>query len=170
MRRQIVFLGVLVFMGGCSLAPKYTQPLAPIPAEWPQGAAYKDTRVMPGASTVPELKWEDFFADKQLQKIIETALSNNRDLRLAALNVERARALYGIQRAELFPSVNAAGAGGKQRLSSDLIKPGDPRTIEQYSMNLGIASWEIDFFGRIRSLKDQTLEKYLATEQVAFAV
>ena len=167
MNRQLLFVlaGIVLFLGGCSLAPKYKQPQAPIPAEWPQGAAYKDTRVMPGASTVPELKWEDFFADKQLQKIIETALSNNRDLRLAALNVERARALYGIQRAELFPAVNAVGAGGKQRLSSDLISPGDPRTIEQYSMNLGIASWEIDFFGRIRSLKDRVLEEYLATDE-----
>jgi multidrug efflux system outer membrane protein len=93
------------------------------------------------------------------------ALDNNRDLRLAALNVERTRALYGIQRAELFPSVNAAGAGGKQRLSADLIGSGDSRTREQYSIDLGIASWEIDFFGSIRSLKDQALEEYLATEQ-----
>jgi efflux transporter, outer membrane factor (OMF) lipoprotein, NodT family len=93
------------------------------------------------------------------------ALNNNRDLRLAALNVERARSLYGVQRAELFPAVNAAGGGGKQRRSSDLIASGDSRTIEQYSVNLGIASWEIDFFGRIRSLKDRALEEYLATEE-----
>jgi len=167
MNRQLLFVlaGIVLFLGGCSLAPKYTRPQAPIPAQWPQGAAYKDTGAIPGLPTVQELKREDFFADKQLQKIIETALSNNRDLRLAALNVERARALYGIQRAELFPAVNAAGAGGKQRLSSDLISPGDPRTIEQYSMNLGIASWEIDFFGRIRSLKDQALQEYLATDE-----
>jgi multidrug efflux system outer membrane protein len=142
MNRQLLFVlaGIVLFLGGCSLAPKYTQPQAPIPAQWPQGAAYKDRGATPGLPTVQELKWEDFFADKQLQKIIETALSNNRDLRLAALNVERARALYGIQRAELFPAVNAVGTGGKQRLSSDLIKPGDPRTIEQYSINMGIAS------------------------------
>jgi multidrug efflux system outer membrane protein len=112
-----------------------------------------------------ELKWREFFADKRLQEIIETALSNNRDLRLAALNVERARALYGIQRAELFPTINAVGAGSKQRRSADLISPVDPRTIERYSVDLGIAAWEIDFFGRIRSLKDQALEAYLATEQ-----
>ena len=65
---------------------------------------------LPGAPTVAELKWEKFFADRQLLKIIEMALSNNRDLRLAALNVERARALYGIQRAQLFPTVTAAAA------------------------------------------------------------
>ena len=73
--------------------------------------------------------------------------------------------MYGIQRAELFPSVNTVGAGGKQRRSADLIAPDDSRTMEQYGVNLGITAWEIDFFGRIRSLKDQALEAYLATEQ-----
>lgn len=166
MRRQILLsLGVLVCMGGCSLAPKYTQPLAPIPEEWPQGDAYQATQATPSAPMTPELSRQEFFADEQLRKIIEMALDNNRDLRLAALYVERARAMYGIQRAELFPSVNAAGEGGKQRLSSDLIAAGDPRTREQYSIDLGIASWEIDFFGRIRSLKDQALEEYLATDE-----
>ena len=165
-RKQLFLLvGIVLFMGGCSLAPKYTQPKAPMPVEWPQGAAYKDTQGMSGVQTVPELSRQEFFADEKLQKIIEIALSNNRDLRLAALNVERARALYGIQRAELFPAVNAVGAWGKQRRSTDLISPGDPRTIEQYSVDLGIAAWEIDFFGRIRSLKDRALEEYLATEQ-----
>jgi multidrug efflux system outer membrane protein len=167
MNRRVFFLlvGIALLLGGCTLAPKYTRPEAPIPDQWPKGTAYTETKSATGAPAVPELKWEDFFADKQLQKIIETALNNNRDLRLAALNVERVRALYGIQRAELFPSVNAVAAGGKQRRSTDLLNPGDPRTIEQYSINLGIASWEIDFFGRIRSLKDRALEAYLATEQ-----
>ncbi|HED00152.1 MAG TPA: efflux transporter outer membrane subunit [Proteobacteria bacterium] len=165
MRRQIVFWGLLVLLGGCSLAPKYTQPLAPIPAEWPQGPAYKDTQAIAEAPTVRELSRQEFFTDPKLQQIIETALNNNRDLRLAVLNVERTRALYGIQRAELFPAVNAVGAGGKQRLSADLLSPGDSRTIEQYSVDLGIASWEIDFFGRIRSLKEQALEEYLATDE-----
>jgi len=172
MNRQQLFLlvGMILFMGGCSLAPKYQQPQAPIPAQWPQGEAYKDTEAISGAPTAQELSWQEFFTDRKLQKIIETALNNNRDLRMAALNVERARALYGIQRAELFPTVNAVGAGGKQRRSADLIRPGDPRTIEQYSVNMGIAAWEIDFFGRIRSLKDQALEEYLATEQARRSV
>jgi len=167
MNRQHLFLlvGIVLFLGGCTLAPKYTQPKAPIPAEWPQGAAYKGAPTVPGAATVPALKWREFFTDEQLQKIIETALNNNRDLRLAALNVERARALYGIQRAELFPAVNAVGAGSKQRVPADLSMTGESTTIEQYGVNLGIASWEIDFFGRIRSLKDRALQEYLATEQ-----
>jgi multidrug efflux system outer membrane protein len=166
MRRQILFaLGAIVFLGGCSLAPNYQQPPAPVPAQWPAGEAYQDARAASEIPTAQELKWQEFFTDTRLQEIIETALSNNRDLRLAALNVERARALYGIQRAELFPAVNAVGAGSKQRLSADLVSPGESRTTERYSVDLGIAAWEIDFFGRIRSLKDQALEAYLATEQ-----
>ncbi len=172
MNKQSLFLlvGIVLLLGGCTLAPKYTQPEAPIPAEWPKGAAYKDTQAMPGGPTVPELKWEDFFADKPLQKIIEMALNNNLDLRLAALNVERARALYGIQRAELFPVVNAGAGGSRQRVPADLSTTGQSMTATQYDVGLGIASWEIDFFGRIRSLEERALEEYLATEQARRSV
>jgi len=92
-------------------------------------------------------------------------LSSNRDLRLAALNVERARALYGIQRAELLPTADATVNGSKQRLPADLSPTGTRQTIEQYSVNLGVFSWELDFFGRIRNLSARALEQYLATEQ-----
>ena len=119
---------------------------------------------MASAPAAPELPWREFFADERLQKIIGIALDNNRDLRVAALNVERARALYGIQRAGLLPSVNAVGMMSKQLIPADLSTTGYAMTAEQYSVNLGITSWEIDFFGRIRSLKDQALEEYLATD------
>ncbi|MDX2479213.1 MAG: efflux transporter outer membrane subunit [Desulfuromusa sp.] len=166
MNRRLLFLlvGLGLILSGCTLAPKYTQPAAPIPAEWPQGEAYQSTKAQE-SPVATELSRQEFFADKQLQKIIDLALENNRDLRLAALNVERARAMYGIQRAELFPAINAVGSGGKQRRSADLIAPGDPRTVDQYGVNLGIAAWEVDFFGRMRSLKDQALEAYLATDE-----
>ena len=163
---KFLTLGALIFVGGCSLAPQYTRPQSSIPDQWPQGgAAYNGATMKNGEENVSKIKWRDFFTDKKLQKIIEMALESNRDLRLAALNVERARAMYGIQRAELFPVVNGQGAGGKQRRSADLISPGEPRSVEQYSMNLGIVSWEIDFFNRMRNFKDQALEEYLATEQ-----
>lgn len=157
-------------MGGCSLAPEYIRHSAPIPAEWPQGPAYKDTHVAAESPTVLELSRKEFFTDPKLQQIIDKALDNNRDLRLAALNVEKARALYGIQRAELFPAVNAVGAGNKQRLSSDLVSSGASRNLEQYSVDLGIAAWEIDFFGRISSLNGQALEEYLATDEARRSV
>lgn len=161
----LIIIGFVIFLGGCTLAPKYTRPEAPLPAVWPSGAAYKDTNAAAGAPTASELRWQDFFIDTKLQQIIEMALNNNRDLRLAALNVEMARALYGIKQADLFPTVNATGSASKQRSSSDLLRSGEPGTSEQYSVNLGISSWEIDFFSRIRSLKDAALQEYLATEQ-----
>ncbi|NTV29250.1 MAG: efflux transporter outer membrane subunit, partial [Candidatus Omnitrophica bacterium] len=100
-----------------------------------------------------------------LQKLIQLALANNRDLRLAALNVERSRNLYGVQRAELMPAVSATGAGSRQHLPADLSMTGKEATSQQYSVNLGIVSWEIDLFGRLRGLKKKALEEYLATEQ-----
>ena len=168
MKRNLFFLlGIIIFLlGGCTLAPKYTRPELPVPTQWPKGMAYiyfenAADESTPLAST---LSWRDFITDDHLQKVIETALNNNRDLRLAALNVERARALYGISRAELLPSVNAAGIWDKEHIPADLSTTGSAVTSEQYGVNLGITSWEIDFFGRIRSLKDQALEEYLATE------
>ena len=155
---------VIVLLGGCTLAPKYTRPAAPVPAAWSAGTPQAGT--VPAASAPPaELPWQEFFTDERLQKIIGIALGNNRDLRLAALNVERARALYGIQRAELLPTVNAAGIMSKERVPADLSSTGSARTSERYDVKLGVSSWELDFFGRIRSLKDQALETYLASDQ-----
>jgi len=167
MNRNLFFLiGVIVaLLGGCTLAPKYTRPASPVPAGWPTGAAYQETKPAVPASTAAELPWREFITEERLQKVIETALNNNRDIRLAALNVERARALYGVQRAELLPTVQAVGSGSKERVPADLSSSGRVTTQEQYSVNFGISSWELDFFGRIRSLKDQALEEYLATDQ-----
>jgi multidrug efflux system outer membrane protein len=165
-RNWFLLLGVIVtLLGGCTLAPEYTRPASPVPADWPTGAAYNETKSAASAPTVSELPWREFFTDERLQKIIETALNNNRDLRLAALNVEKARALYGIQRAELLPAVNATGSMIRQRVPADLSTTGSAMTVDQYGVNLGISSWEIDFFGRIRSLKDRALEEYIATDQ-----
>jgi len=101
--KLFLFLTLITLLpGGCTLAPKYERPAAPVPAEWPKGAAYQAPESAASTPAAAELKWREFFTDERLQKIIETALNNNRDLRLAALNVEKARALYGIQRAELL--------------------------------------------------------------------
>ena len=154
-----------VLLAGCTLAPKYSRPEAPVPGNWPSGPAYMDARAAHDTPAATVLAWREFFTDERLQKVIETALNNNRDLRTAALNVERARALYGISRAELLPTVNAAGNASAQHVPADLSSSGAATTSRQYGVNLGIASWEIDFFGRIRSLKDKALEEYLATAQ-----
>jgi outer membrane protein, multidrug efflux system len=165
-RNWFLLLGLsVILLGGCTLTPKYDRPASPIPAGWPTGAAYPETKAAPSAPTAPGLPWREFFPDPRLQKVIGIALENNRDLRLAALNVERARAYYGVQRAELLPSVNAIGSGSRERVPADLSTSGSAKTNERYDVKMGITSWEIDFFGRIQSLKDKTLEEYLATDQ-----
>jgi multidrug efflux system outer membrane protein len=97
--------------------------------------------------------------------VLDLALRNNRDLRIAALNTEKARAFYRIQRAQLLPAVNAAGQGFKERLPASVSSTGRSMVVEQDSATVGISAWELDFFGRVRSLKNQALEQYLATEQ-----
>jgi len=165
--KRLSFLTITaVLLAGCTLAPKYTRPEAPVPASWPSGPAYDNAQFSRGAPAAAGLKWREFFTDDRLRKVIETALRNNRDLRTAALNVERARAVYGIARAELSPTVDATGRGRKERAPSSAFgSSGGSVIIERYDVNLGINSWEIDFFGRIRSLKDAALQEYLGTEQ-----
>jgi len=164
--KSFLFLIIMTLIpGGCTLAPEYTRPASPVPVDWPTGPAFQAPETVAAAPTGAELKWQEFFTDERLQKIIETALRNNRDLRLAALNVERARAIYGIQRAELLPTINAVGSGSKERVPADLSRTGREMISERYDVDLGIMSWEIDFFGRIRSMKDRALEEYLATDQ-----
>ena len=161
----LLLVGIFLALSGCNLTPQYTRPETPVPAEWPSGAAYQEIKGMAGAPAATEISWQAFFGDERLQQIIDTALNNNRDLRLAALNVQRARALYGIQRAELLPSVNGTARWIKTRVPADISGTEVAPTVQEFDVNLGIASWEIDFFGRIRSLKDRALEQYLATEE-----
>lgn len=158
-------IGAVLFLSGCMTVPKYTRPASLIPQSWPEGDAYRESQIE-GALQAERIKWQTVFGDEKLQKVIGLSLENNRDLRIAALNVERARALYGIQRSEMLPSASAAAAGSQQRVPADLSATGRRMTAEQYSVNLGIASWEIDLFGRLRNLSKQALEEYFALEQV----
>jgi multidrug efflux system outer membrane protein len=154
-----------LLLGGCSLAPLYTPPEPPVADTWPQGPAYDRTVSQSDAPAAADIPWRDFFVDPGMQQAIEMALENNRDLRLAVLNVQRARAIYGIQRSALYPAVDITADGSKQRVPADLTYSGEVERSEQYNVNLGVFAWEIDFFGRLRSLKDQALESFLATEQ-----
>jgi outer membrane protein, multidrug efflux system len=161
----IIAIALIVLSGCASMAPKYTRPEAPVPAGWPSGPAYKDNAGKPSDVPAADIAWRDFFVEERLQKVIDLALMNNRDLRMATLNIERTRALYRIQRAELLPSVNAGATFSKERVPGILSGSGHPATEELYNVHLGISSWELDLFGRIRSLKDAALQEYLATEQ-----
>jgi multidrug efflux system outer membrane protein len=115
------------------------------------------------------VKWQEFFTDQRLQSVIELALANNRDLRIATLNVERVQALYQIQRAQLYPTISASVSAEGYRVPRTLSGAEDDETIAQVTVGLGTASWELDFFGRIRSLRSAALERYLATEQARTA-
>jgi len=158
-------LAALLCLGGCSMAPRYARPEAPVPAAWPSGPAYQEQKETQASKAVADLPWQEFFVDEQLQKLITLALANNRDLRIAALNIERSRAQYRIQRAELLPQIDATGVGSKQRIPATLSSTGQAETVKQYNVGLGVSAYELDLFGRVQSLKDQALEQYLATEQ-----
>jgi multidrug efflux system outer membrane protein len=152
------------------MAPKYTQPAAPVPAAWPSGPAYKAEVAKPADKPVADIPWREFFIDEQLRKLIALALENNRDLRVAALNIERSQALYQIQRADLLPKVDASTGASFQRVPETLSGTGSAMRVDQYNIGLGVSSYELDLFGRVRSLKNQALEQYLATEQAGRSV
>ncbi|MGE4560196.1 MAG: efflux transporter outer membrane subunit [Desulfobulbus sp.] len=161
--KHIAATALLALLGGCALAPGYTRPEMPVSDRLPAvpGLAEKSGSAAAGSVVGAGLGWRDFFIDPQLQTIIRTALANNRDLRVSALNIAGYQAQYRIQRAALFPSITGSGSGTKQRTYSG----GNYVTAETYAASVGIAAYELDFFGRVRSLKDQALEQYLAMEE-----
>lgn len=147
-------------LSGCSLIPTYERPAAPVPSVFPNTQPAEAQQ--PLASTIA---WQDYFTDPRLVKLIDMALANNRDLRIAVLNIETARAQFQIQRAALYPALNAAASETRQRPS--LLGNGVSQT---YTVGVGITSWEIDFFGHLSSLKDAALAQYLGTEESRKAV
>jgi outer membrane protein, multidrug efflux system len=156
MRRAVLVLA----LGGCtSLAPAYQRPAAPVPAILPGGS---------GTATAAGLPWRAFVREPRLQRIIAQALAQSRDLRKAALQIEAARAQYRIQRAQALPSIDAvAGVASSRALVGTPDNAAVTATI--YSANVGLAAWEIDVFGRLRSLSDAKLQAYLSTVEAARA-
>lgn len=140
----------MVVLSGCSMMPVYERPPAPVAGEWPAPAAATGT---PAA----ELPWQQFFGERRLHTLIEIALRNNRDLRVAVLNIEQARAQYDIRRADRLPTVGVTVAGSRA--------PSGDGHQTSYSAGLGLSAWEIDFFGRVASLSEAALAQYLATQE-----
>lgn len=143
---------VLAVLGlcGCTFMPQYERPAAPIPSEFPH---VTDTAAHPPA----QLSWRDFVRDERLARLIELALANNRDLRVALLNVEQSRAQYRITRSDALPRIDASGGFTRQHARG--------LTSNQENLSVGLTAYELDLFGRVRSLTRQALEQYLATEQ-----
>ncbi|MBP5078356.1 AdeC/AdeK/OprM family multidrug efflux complex outer membrane factor [Pseudomonas chlororaphis] len=161
-KSPLSLVSLALMLGGCSLIPDYQQPAAPVGAQYPQGPAYATQAT---AFAEQGADWHSLFHDPELQTLIRSALVNNRDLRVAALNVEAFQAQYRIQRADLFPAVSATGAGSRQRVPGNVTGTGKALIKSSYSATLGVSAYELDFFGRVRSLTEQTLMSYLATEQ-----
>ncbi|HEU4590385.1 MAG TPA: efflux transporter outer membrane subunit [Steroidobacteraceae bacterium] len=166
MIRPLTFLAASALLSGllgaCTMAPRYHRPEAPVPAAYEQ--------VEPAATTaaaVPaaEIGWKEFFPDPELQDLIGRALLNNRDLRIATLNVEAARAQYRIQRADLVPPVDVTGTANNQRLPPSVSPSGQDQLTRSYSAGLSVPAFELDLFGRVRSLRRSSLEAFFALEE-----
>lgn len=168
-------------LGGCTLMPTYERPTAPIAPDWPllpaNPAITTDVAVVDVAAA--DLPWQDFIGEPALHTLIGMALQNNRDLRVAALSIEQARAQYQIRSADELPSLNLgtsgsfqskAGSDNNSNNSSSSGSSTSTSTISRsYSAGVTLASWEIDFFGRIASLKEAALAQYLATQEARHA-
>ena len=155
--KKLLTVGLTLGLAACSLQPVYQRPAAPVAAAFPAGAAYQASPA--GGKPAVEIGWRDFLADPRLQRLVETALENNRDLRVAALKVRQVQAQYRIQRSASLPSV--AGFAGESASRT----PGKaPEMARTYSTGVA-AAWEIDFFGRLQSLSDAALQQYFATVQ-----
>jgi multidrug efflux system outer membrane protein len=159
-------LGAFLCLSGCAtMAPLFTRPLAPVPADRPNGPAYQKGAGQTSAEAVADIPWQKFFVDQRLQRVISLALENNHDLRITALNIERSQAQYRVQRAELFPKLDATASGSGQGVSETLSSTGEATTDEQYNVGLGASAYELNLFGRIKSLKSQALAQYLASQE-----
>ncbi|MCI0755212.1 efflux transporter outer membrane subunit [Teichococcus vastitatis] len=157
-------------LGGCSLIPDYERPAAPIPAAWPQGEAYRAvSATAPGQPTADAIAWDAFFLDPGLRQLIGIALNNNRDLRVATLNVAAAEAQFRVQHGTLYPDIGASGSANYQQIPADLTNAGgnrtQPITSRTWSAGVGLTAYEVDLFGRLRSLSRSAFESYLALEE-----
>lgn len=157
--RLLLAAAAAAMIAGCSLTPRLVRPDAPVALEFPPHAAVSAE----ASRAAVDIGWREFFPDARLQALIASALENNRDLRTAALRIEEARAQYNVQSADLLPSVNAGVSGSRSRTPGGVSATGRPLIANVYQVGLSLASFELDFFGRVRSLNEAALAAYLAT-------
>lgn len=167
----------VLLLSGCSMAPKYVEPALPVPASWPVGDAY----LAQSEAALPVMSYREVFADPRLVSVIEQAVANNRDLRIAAANIRAARAQYGIQRAAQLPQIGIAAGGTRfdngtanQNRNQDVDIGNDPASSRstagsRYTADVSTTAFEIDLFGRLSSLSDAALNRYFGTEAAARA-
>ena len=157
---KLSLICVTALLGACSMIPAYERPAAPVATDWP---ALNGAAVSTSATPAADIAWQSFFSDARLRQLIAVALKNNRDLRVAVLNIEQARAQFQIRRADQYPTVNLAATGSRQ--PGARAANGDSTIASTYTAGLAVTAYELDFFGRVASLKEQALAQYLATEE-----
>ena len=155
---QLLAVSAAVLLAGCSMIPRYERPPAPIATRYPEYGNTALASAMPGATSASSVAWQDFFSDAKLKRLIGLSLANNRDLRVAVLSIEQTRAQYQIRRADQLPTVNAAFTGSR-------VPAANGGGTNQYNVGLAVTAYELDFFGRVSSLKEAALNQYLATEE-----
>jgi multidrug efflux system outer membrane protein len=158
-------VAVVMFLSACTLEPNYHRPASPVPTL--QSGA-------PEATVATDIGWREFFPDPQLQQLIALALANNRDLRVAVLNVQTAQARYRIQRSQLFPTIDAsaqeqverlpAGVAGSTSGSTTPVSTGG-NVLRFYEVGVGFTNYELDLFGRLRSLNHAALQQYFSEDE-----
>ncbi|KPN05081.1 efflux transporter outer membrane subunit [Xanthomonas arboricola] len=169
-RMTLTAIAVAGVLSGCTLMPRYARPDAPVPerfagTELSTASTTTDAASPAQAIDIANIGWRQVFTDPALQQVIALALENNRDLRVAALNIEVARAQYRVERAALLPAVQGTGTANNTRTPSELAIPGQPQVFRTYSANIGVSAYELDLFGRVRSLKEQALQQFLSTAE-----
>jgi len=156
---------IAVTLAGCSLAPKYERPAAPVAETYPNADAAWSATPNARATTAHQIEGSATpLGDDRLRALLALALENNRDLHVAALNVERVRALYRIQRAATLPNISASG-DATRRQTPAALSPSGTRIASTYQAGLTIPAYELDFFGRVASLREAALQQYLASEE-----
>uniref|UniRef100_UPI0039F04122 efflux transporter outer membrane subunit n=1 Tax=Bordetella sputigena TaxID=1416810 RepID=UPI0039F04122 len=159
---------ITTLLAGCMAPAPQSRPALPVQAAWPTDVG--DNTSAEGAAAPADLPWQSYFSDATLRALIGTALENNRDLRIAVLRVEEARAAYDIRGADLFPTIDVNAQGARSRVPGDLNLTGRPVTAGNYGLSVGVTTWELDLWGRIRSLKGAALQDFLATQATQRAV
>lgn len=158
---KMVLVLLTVVVSACSMAPEYRQPKV----ETGDFPAVSGSLNPQGRVVASRLGWQDYFADTRLRQLIGLALDNNRDLRVAALNAEAVRAQYAIARANRLPALGASGNANKERVAQDLSASGQSYISESYRVGLGVTAFELDLFGRVKSLSNAALNQYFGQIQ-----
>lgn len=155
--RKPALMLLALTLSGCSLAPSYERPQAPVAQRWSVASQT--------GTAAASLEWQRFIVDPDLRQLVSIALDNNRSLHQTLLDIEQARAQYRIQRADRVPGLNGSANGNRQRLPADLSNSGSSGVSSSYQVGVSLPEYELDLFGRVKNLTDAALEQYLSTEE-----